>query len=491
MFGKKKVKDEDGAPEALAEATAKGGKAAKSKKAKKSKKVVNQRGPGFFAQHLEKMLMALVIGGVGYFFYAGFSADGYNSSRTPDDLKSKSNNALTQIKQDHWDAIKDEEERKVEIAYVENTKKAREPIAYDNWETKPPYVWGEPPSDSYERRGDPTLLPPEQLIVMNVNGALAVQVPKEAPDPYEDFKDAEKIEKKGRSSRRRRGDGGTQGYGGDGGYGGMEGMGGEMDGMEGMGGDGMYGSGDATNANQRRLSADYDLGAPINTNSRAAGGMMGGGMMGGEGYGGMMGGMSGAGSTVPGGRDGLENKQRDRGPKVKVASKPVIFNAITAVMPHKQIYESYKENLENTGQFISSRDVPVYLSFEVQRVDVTNDPSREVKEEEWKTLTDGGEQSQLYKIQKWATRPPLGMPVREVVERNSVDRGLTMPIPPLLVRDYREFSRHPAVGWSWNFKPLVAPPDPSQKKDDEDDEVDKTQLPGANAGRGNPGGMGA
>ena len=150
------------------------------------------------------------------------------------------------------------------------------------------------------------------------------------------------------------------------------------------------------------------------------------------------------------------------------------------------MFEDFERNLKNSGDYNMGRDVPVYLSFEVQRVDVSQNPNREVQEKEWKTISDGGKQYAMRK--NWAIKPPLGRPVPEIIDLNARHPGLTMPIPPVLIKDYRDFCKHPAIDWVWDTKRLIAPPRRTDKK--KEDEGDEDILPGQAAGGGAAGGGG-
>ena len=258
--------------------------------------------------------------------------------------------------------------------------------------------------------------------------------------------------------------------------------------------------------------AKYDLGAQIGAMAMGAGGMgaggmgaggmgaggMGGmeggmgGMEGGMGMGGMgmgrggmgAGGMGGMAGGAAGGAGGSLGANKNTGPKNKIASQGAIFVAATALVKHKEMFEDFERNLKNSGDYNMGRDVPVYLSFEVQRVDVSQNPNREVQEKEWKTVSDGGKQYAMRK--NWATKPPLGRPVPEVIDVNARHPGITMPIPPVLIKDYRDFCKHPAIDWVWDSKRLIAPPKRNDQK--KDDEGDEDILPGQTAGGGAAGG---
>jgi len=459
MFGKKEK----------AEKPAKAEKApTKPKKSKGSSS--GKRGPNFFAAHIEKLIMGFVVVAAVYLVYAGISGKGYPTDRDPSSLSQSSSQVLQQISEDHWPAIA--AEREVKHAFVPDVEKARRPTDADE------YAIGslrEASSGPRELRGDPKILPPEQLVVKCVSGAIAIEVPKETPDPFEAFEDAERITgsrrpPKNRNTTKEEEDdedkikppsrrllskydlgaqiGAMLGMGGEGGMGGM-GMGGM-----GRGGMGMGGSGS--------------------------------GMEGGMGMGGRGMGMGGEGAAAGGAGGGLGNN-RDRGPKTKIASQGAIFVAVTALVRHKEMFEEFERQLKNSGDYVFSRDIPVYLSFEIQRVDVTKNPARVVDEAEWKTVSDGTKQLAMRK--NWAIKPPLGRPVPEIIDMNARHPGLTMPIPPMLIRDYRDFAKHPAIDWVWDTKMLMAPP----KKDEEkkkSNEGEDDALPGQTGGGAAAGGMG-
>ena len=463
MFGKKEKAEK-------AEKPAKPVKETKaSAKPKKAKAVSSGKsGPNFFAAHIEKLIMALIVAAAGYFVYDGISRQGYPADREPTTLSQNSNQVLQQISEDHWPAIA--AEREIKHAFVPEVEKARKPTNPDS------YAIGslrESSGGPRELRGDPKILPPEQLVVNCVSGPIAIEVPKETVDPFDAFQDAERITNGRRPPRRNQNE--------------------EEEEDE-----------DKIKPPPRRLMSKYDLGAQIGAmlGMGAAGGEgmdgMGGGMgMGGMGMGGGRGGMGSGGMGAGGmGEGGAANAggglggNRDRGPKTKVASQGAIFVAATALVRHKEMFEDYERQFKNSGDYVLIRDTPFYLSFEIQRVDVTQNPAREVQENEWKTVSDGIKQ--LAMRNNWAIRPPLGFPVPEVIDVNAQHPGLTMPIPPMLIKDYRSFCKHPAIDWIWDTKMLFTPPpkrDDPNKKEGEDDILPGQAGGGAAAG-GSMGSMG-
>jgi len=516
MFGKKK--DTDAASAAPAESKAKGKATAASKsvaepqgtaapkvakaskgKGSKRKNTLAKGGPGFFAAHIEKLITLGILAAVGFLVYSGFSTPGYDSAAAPDKLEREAKDLLNQISQDHWAEISADPERQIKHDFATQVAQARRPTdpkMYNNG------VWDPKPLGVFEKRGDPKLLPPEQLVVKSVAGALAVEVPIEAVDPYDALEDAEPIRPKQKKSSNRRAPGamggGEGGYGGTaGGYGGEAGYAGGM-----AGGTGMAGGPNAIKP-KRYLRADYNRGVSVGGGMAGGMGMAGsyGGEGGGAGYGGggmyagggagMMGPGGGVGGGTPAIRNGLNARNKDRQPKIKIGSRATVFNAITALVPHKKMVEEYLAQFQDSGSFIPARDMPAYLSFELQRVDVTADPTRVIAEKEWTKISDGTKQVNLPRTDLWAARPfvpgmerPLARPLPDVIDRNAGSPGLTMPIPPLLVHDYREFCKHPQINWIWDTKSLVV----RRPKKVIDPDANNNLLPGSRPRGGAMGG---
>ncbi len=331
-------------------------------------------------------------------------------------------------------------------------------------------------------RGDPKLIAPEQLIAKCVAGALAIEVPKETPDPLDVYENAPQVTRN-KPKKTQKSD--------------------EEEEDE-----------DAIKPPARRLMSKYDLGAPLGAIISAGGemggmggmgmggmgmggemGPMAGGGMGGKGMGMGMGGEMGMGPGGAGGNAGGLGNNKDSGPTTKVGSQGAIFIAATALVRHKEMFEEYERQFKTSGDYNLRRDTPAYLSFEVQRVDVTKDPNRVVQENEWQNITDAGKQLALVKRNKWAIVPPTGRPVPEIIDMNARHPALTMPIPPMLVKDYREFCKHPAINWVWDTKMLVAPMKRDNKKKEKDEEEEENAMPGQGANSmagmgGMEGGMG-
>lgn len=57
--------------------------------------------------------------------------------------------------------------------------------------------------------------------------------------------------------------------------------------------------------------------------------------------------------------------------------------------------DSYKKAFASATAYFPDRDSPNYLAYEVQRIDVTDNPQRDVAEAEWKEATSCLLDSQL------------------------------------------------------------------------------------------------
>ncbi len=226
---------------------------------------------------------------------------------------------------------------------------------------------------------------------------------------------------------------------------GMDAMGGMGMGM-GMGGTGM----------QRLFPSKYNRGYTIGGAAGGMGGMGGYGAMGGMGEmgsgmgagemtsgsmaGGMAGGMPGAGGVGGAGTtSGLNGTARPKPKKYK--AEVILFNAMTALVPHEAMIKEYEAKLRESASYNAMRDTPIYLNFEIERSEVL--PNQPDKWEKRGTAVE-----QLAMMKKWL--PPKPQRIPDVIDPTSSDFALTMPIPPLLMQDYRKFAKHPDIDWVWD-----------------------------------------
>lgn len=457
MFGKKKSVD------SAAPAPSGPSKSKSKKSSTKIKRVTAKAAPNVFVQHFEKMLLGLIVGLAGFLFYRSLSTETLPSNRTPEALSRQAQELLTKVKtENHWDQILPNVQQYTRHQFHTDSKAARTPVEATD------YAMGrlEPPTvrELYGKRSDPELFAPIEVHVRHVFGALATSekmTDANRKDPYEQYVDAPAPGKKAVRPKPNRN---------------------PRPGEEVVE--------QTTPTNVRVLKAEYDLGVQIQSG-------LGAGAIDSDGMGRMSGGMSGRsgasfGSSNPTGEGGLND---NAGPSYRLGSRPVSFNVITGLIPHAKQVEEFQRAIYSSGTYLAGRDYPTYLTFEIQRADVTNAKNQEIPEEQWKTIIRGIDMRDLPIKLKWATRNAegnLAPPIPEVIDPRAFLPGLTAPIPPLLIRDYRDIAKHPKIDWIWNPRVVRSVGQrPKKTQADEDNEfvagADNASLGGGFSGEGSAG----
>ena len=347
----------------------------------------------FFQNHIEKMILCLVILGSGYMIYSGSQKPNFLDTQQPDALQDMANSVKSDIDLNHNDQIIPDRQPTFDI--VKQT--ARLDTAVDPLDYSLPKTWTGKSPNSVVRRLDPKLLPPESLIVRSVVTSIAVRGSRTETDAYalaalENAEPVEVVEKPKRRERRSRG----RNAGGDDMemememgedmFGDME-MEMEMEMGMGTGDEGLDGGGPS-----RSFASTHDLGMrPVPTQDKAN-------------------------------------------------PEPAIgwFIAGSAVVPHRELYESYKQALQDADQYDPRRDTPFYYDLQVQRADVTDKSVDQLVEADWAKVWDRTLYTKLAAY-NWSGFAP------EIVPVDYRDEALTMWIPPVLLDDYRSFALHPLV----------------------------------------------
>lgn len=117
--------------------------------------------------------------------------------------------------------------------------------------------------------------------------------------------------------------------------------------------------------------------------------------------------------------------------------RPMI--AVVALAPYKKQFDQYKEVFGSAVSYDRKRDRPAFLSFIAQRVDVTDDPNREIQENEWKPVQSSN-QYIANEIPRWN-----GTPADSYVPSEHLDDQIVMPCPPIMMRDLKQFMWHPKL----------------------------------------------
>jgi len=378
----------------------------------------------FLLMHVEKLLFGLIaIIAIGL-IYLGASKEGFDVNKDPAKLSKQSQDTIRKIGEDHWDAIKNEEPRvkgitDIDGGYAGKTFESTKPMA--------PMAIGIDPGDPNrvrERRLDPDLLPAKQLeakyffgpIVDSSSNAQRVAI-AEALNKLPDAKVKEEPKREPPRSGRN------------------PPQGGRPPGMPGPGG-GMppgYASGpsSAPTGSKKFLAAGYDRGFPSHTLAPPS------------------------------------DKK-----KILVA-RDVGFVSVMALAPHLDLEAEYRNKLAKAGSVMPGRDTPYYVGYEVQRVDVTDDPSKQIQEADWQPLPNAGSEV----LKERAKSSWLGTN-REVVASDWTMQNLTMPVPPVLLKDYRPYITHSEIPKLGDLAPSAPAPGSSGQGESGDDE---------NGGIGGPG----
>ena len=343
----------------------------------------------FFLNHCEKMILTLVILGSGYLIYAGSQKPNFLDTNQPEQLADRANTVKSDIDLNHNEAIIPDRQPTFDIV----GRTAELDTAVDPLDYSLPKTWTGKSPNSIVRRLDPKLLPPESLVVQSVVTSIAIRGSRTETDAYalaalENADPVEKVEKPKRRERRSRGrNQGEEMMMED-----MMGGGEEMSMMEDMMMD-MGGTGDTEGSGpERKFNSEKDLGMrPTAT---------------------------------------LDNAN----------PKPAVgwFIAGSAVVPHRELYEAYKQALQDADQYDPRRDTPFYYDLQVERADVTDKPADQLVEEDWVKVWDRTLYTKLAAY-NWSGFAP------EIVPNDYRDEALTMWIPPVLLDDYRSIAQHPLI----------------------------------------------
>jgi hypothetical protein len=391
MFGKKKSKGNS--PEQVDDQPA-----APKPSSRGSKKGFDAQ--EFMLLHAEKFVFGLIAVLSLGLIYLGAVTPPFDASKNPERLSKESQDTIRQIGENHWDAIRDEEPRVKGITDISYAAKAVE-------STRPavPIAVGIDPGDPNrirDRRRDPDVFPARQLEAKYFYGPIVISSSNPQQLAIADYlnklSDARvKEEVKKETPRSGKGGAGSRSP-----YGG--GAGGMPPG---------YGGGQSSNpAGARKfLAAGYDRGFPAHTLAPPS------------------------------------DKK-----KVLVA-RDIGFVSVMALAPHADLEAEYREKLAKAGSIMPGRDTPNYTGFEVQRVDVTDDPTKEIQEGDWQPLPNAGSEITKERSKSsWLGTNP------EVVANDWTMPNLTMPVPPVLLKDYRPFITHSEVPKSGEAVTVTAPP---------------------------------
>ena len=371
---------------------------AKKKKSSGSKSSFNAK--EFFIMHVEKIVFAFIAMIAGLVMYLGFNAKPFPAAKTPEKLKTQATQASRDLKLDHNERIFQDPERKIAAIYekeADESRKPKDPVVYKS------AAIGGSSVNTRSRRGDPALAAPEQLEAKYFVGSVARLTAN--PDPLDALEDAKKPEVKKKPAGA--GSGGGNSEGGSSGF-----TEGSQGGMGSPGGSGGGMGGDPLMAGQRRLSGGYDLGFLFGMRTFPE--------------------TLGQASIVEG-----SITKPEAAPK-KPYAYPLAMVCITALAPHEVMEDQYKKEFYEVRGYTEGRDTPNYVGFEVQRVEIV-DPNKALADSDWQPLPKASPTDYKELLKQ------LQGSCNEVHLADWVDPNISMPIPPVLLSDYRKIGSHSQV----------------------------------------------
>ncbi|MCP4888931.1 MAG: hypothetical protein P1U77_02100 [Rubripirellula sp.] len=351
----------------------------------------------FFINHIEKMILVVVIGVSVFLMYQGLQKPNFLDQHLPARLQQDATQVRGDIDINHNDEVL--KDRNPTFDIVRETEKlytAVEPSEY-----KLERTWEGKTLESIVRRQDPVMVAATSIELTPVTTAIAFRAQTNSAEPQyalynlEDADELEKVEKKTRRRRNRNRGGAEMGLG----FGGMEGEMGDMEGgmdmemeMDGdmFGGDMLGMEGDS--GPKRTFNAEHDFGfRPSKT-------------------------------------------EDERLPEPRLGQ----FIVGTALVPHKELYANFELALADASEYTPARDTPYYYGFEVQRADVTDKPVDQLGDEDWVDIWTRLRYTTLAG-KFWSGFAP------ETVHPEYRDDAFTMWLPPVLLDDYRTWAKHTKI----------------------------------------------
>ena len=388
------------------------------------KKTVHLKESGlnaFLLHHAEKagLVTAMLLALLFVFFRA--ATDKADSTKNPTDLASKVSTArdhIGNLDQRVWN----EEvlpQRQPPNDYPERVRKQQEPTAARFYST--PIPFDPPKMVPLTKRRDPELFPVVDIRVIPATVCLAYNPTDILTDPTKNDTDAQLEEKKKPRRKPRRRPRNTGGFEGD-----DEGL----DMPDDMGPEGLDDGGAAGMMTQWVYDADKRRGYAARPYTPKSSDDV---------------------FIAPGDAD--------------VIGKERHMMAIVALAPYKRQYEEYKDVFGGAVSYDMRRDRPTFLSFMAQRVDVTNDPNREIKEEEWETVRNVGHYVNN-EVPSWN-----GVARDIFTSADNFHRKIVMDCPPIMMRDLKPFMWHPELplrGYATATDEQLSAAQDAQRKEEED-----------------------
>ena len=461
---------------------------------------------GLFIQHVEKIVFGAAVLLVFVFVVLGYRLDSKLDGKTPDKLQTLASTAVRNIEKPTFQDVKKERTPRdgrggQYFTRLVDVDRPPDPTIYT-----PDKPWNPPMGTPGSKREDPEVFPPIKLETAALTGALCVRAEEGEENPLDELEYApaseerkKRPEKKKRAKRGGYGSGGSFNPYGDAGsspYG--------DSGQQYGSGNPYSGEGDKRDRGDKDKKKDRALSMPQRTYpadkvcgyrpSGVASGMSGGGSM--PGSGGSMpglgapgvGGAGGMGMPGPGG--GMLGNPGSGPPGAGPAGRtlrgqPIAKSCnvivVKALAPYRKQADEFKRILGEAIGYDPFRDQPRIVFFQAQRADVTDDPKKELTEDDWKIVMHPNAARKMAEDQRWH-----GF-MQEVADMAYVDPNATMPGPPIMLRCMEDVMLHSEVPRSTTMPTVQTNADGEKdgKKDDTNpDDTPGSDLPGALPGGG-------
>ena len=395
---------------------------------KKPKFSLGQGGlQGFFLQHVEKVVLAIVLLIVAFYLYSGYSLEGYKSDKTPVDLKFTTISAHDTMEKDTSDILAQEAPRKPVTDYKERADEGRKESSANNYPIGAINIPSFPPR---YKRHDPKVHEPENILARAFLASVYVQTPGEE-DPFRNDGDAAPAKsnkpQSGKSGKGKDDAGAFPGLG--------AGMGGPPGAPAGRPGSGK--SGDKNKEKDKGKGA----GGPSDAFPGAAFPGAAGGDEAGFGGGAAGAGMQGGGTvseahrkkyiywTPSGGGPGANAPGGD---SVSVVGKTQYIVSILATFPYEKQFDEYQRVFADAEGNDPLRDMPRFERVIVERSEITADPKAEPV---WTRVI----------ISKKFKNSWVEPTMPEVAEDQYTDPALTIAMPPAVMIDPIQLGSHPLI----------------------------------------------
>ncbi len=354
----------------------------------------------FFFNHVEKIVLGVVLLMLPLFIWTGSSLEGIGA-QNPAELASKVEAVANKIEKSSWETIK--ENYPVTLDHEVRQQLGRAPTSESYYRLDKPFIGSTP--NSATPRQDPQLLAPTDVEATVVIGALAFKARKGWTDPFAELANTEqkKIEAPKKRSKKKKKSMGASSMD-------MSAMMGSPDGGEEGDDDSMYGPGG--------MSSMYGAGGDMS--------------------------MAGAGGGGPSLRADANKFDGYRptslasatgGPSVLGRPYPIV--SVKALVPYQKQWDEFERVFADASGYQPSRDIPRYLAFAAERAEVPSDPNQPLT---WERVTNTRHALDQIPLLAYAGYPG------ELADPKYLLPGiLTMPVPPVMMRDLRPLALHSKV----------------------------------------------